>query len=472
MFVQFIGGSVASALVNMTQPFTMTLPYLSQHGGPGAAARLLTAGMRKALTKIDPQSPLGVAMQRAEKDGIVSPQALHELQGQAVNRFGRIESGLRSLGVSTKAAEAIDSNLRRVLFAWGGFFSLAEQFNRRGTFIAAYQLAQERQMADPFEFASEAVSATQGVYNRGNRPQWARGPVGATVMTFKQFSISYLEFLSRLPRREKAIALGVLTLAAGLEGLPFADDLDDLIDTIMQRLFGKAFSAKRAKVEALTAMGMSRDSAEWVLRGASALPGFPVDLAGRMSLGNMIPGTGVLRTDGAKDKSSEVLEALGPAGGVVRDALRGEFLPVAMRNAVKAAEMGRTGQYRDELGRKVADVDGVDTAAKALGFQPREIARESRGSRMEQSIVAQTRAAESDIVRLWAQGIADNEPDKIAEARAQLEAWNQRNPEARIAINRMQIARQVRDMRATREERLIRATPKELRGRVAQELQQ
>ena len=35
MFVQFIGGSVASAMVNMTQPFTMTLPWLSQHGGLG-----------------------------------------------------------------------------------------------------------------------------------------------------------------------------------------------------------------------------------------------------------------------------------------------------------------------------------------------------------------------------------------------------------------------------------------------------
>ena len=471
MFVQFIGGSVASALVNMTQPLTMTYPYLSQHGGPGAAARLLTSGMRKALSKIDPKSALGEAMQRAEKDGIVSPQALHELQGQAVNRFGRTESFLRSIGVSTRAAETIDANLRRVLFAWGGFFSLAEQFNRRATFIAAYQLAQERQMADPFEFASEAVSATQGVYNRGNRTQWARGPVGATVMTFKQFSISYIEFLSRLPRREKAIALGVLMVAAGLEGLPFADDLDDLIDTIMQRLFGKAFSAKRAKVEALAAMGVDRDAAEWVLRGASALPMFPVDLAGRMSLGNMIPGTGVLRTDGAKDKSAEVLEALGPAGGVVRDALRGEFAPVAVRNAAKGAEMYLTGQYRDEAGRRVADVDAADAAAKSLGFQPREIARESRDSRMAQSVVSQTRAAESEIVRLWAQGIVDGEPDKVAEARARLDAWNAANPNARIVINRMQIARQARDMRATREERLIRAAPKELRGAV-QEMQQ
>ncbi|MEY5099690.1 MAG: hypothetical protein RJA36_2409, partial [Pseudomonadota bacterium] len=474
MFTQFIGGSVASAMVNMTQPFTMTLPWLSQHSGPVGAARLLTAGMRSALTRIAPDSDLGKAMARAEKDGIVSPQALHELQGQAVNRFGRTESALRAMGVSTKAAEVIDASLRRALFAWGGFFSLAEQFNRRATFIAAYQLAQEKGMADAFAFAEEAVTETQGQYSRANRPQWARGPVMSTVFTFKQFSIAYIEFLARLPRRERAIAMAVLLVAAGLEGLPFADDLDDLIDTIAQRLFGKAFSAKRAKVELLSEV-LGRDGAEWVLRGASALPGFPVDLAGRMSLGNMIPGTGLLRTDGSRDKSSEVLEALGPAGGVLRDAI-GEgslverFAPVAMRNAAKAVEMNRTGEYRDKLGRKVADVDTADAAAKGLGFQPREIARESRDSRMAQSVVAQTRAAESEIVRLWAQGIVDGEPDKVTQAQEQLAAWNERNPDARIAINRVQIARMARDMRATREDRVIRAAPKELRGRVAEEL--
>ena len=474
MFTQFIGGSVASAMVNMTQPFTMTLPWLSQHSGPVGAARLLTAGMRSALTRIAPDSDLGKAMARAEKDGIVSPQALHELQGQAVNRFGRTESALRAMGVSTKAAEVIDASLRRALFAWGGFFSLAEQFNRRATFIAAYQLAQEKGMADAFAFAEEAVTETQGQYSRANRPQWARGPVMSTVFTFKQFSIAYIEFLARLPRRERAIAMAVLLVAAGLEGLPFADDLDDLIDTIAQRLFGKAFSAKRAKVELLSEV-LGRDGAEWVLRGASALPGFPVDLAGRMSLGNMIPGTGLLRTDGSRDKSSEVLEALGPAGGVLRDAI-GEgslverFAPVAMRNAAKAVEMNRTGEYRDKLGRKVADVDTADAAAKGLGFQPREIARESRDSRMAQSVVAQTRAAESEIVRLWAQGIVDGEPDKVTQAQEKLAAWNERNPDARIAINRVQIARMARDMRATREDRVIRAAPKELRGRVAEEL--
>ena len=472
MFVQFIGGSIASALVNTTQLFTMTLPYLSQYG-PAAAAKALGNGMRQALVKIDPKSDLGMAMARAEKDGIVSPQALHELQGQAVNPFGRIESGLRAMGVSTRASEAIDSGLRRALFAWGGFFSLAEQFNRRATFIAAYQMAKEQGNADPFAFAEEAVTATQGVYNRGNRPQFARGPVGATVMTFKQFSIAYLEFLARMPWREKAIALAVLVVAAGLEGLPFADDLDDLLDTIAQRLFGKAWSTKREKVKFLAeTLGMGRDGAEWVLRGGSALPGFPIDLAGRMSLGNMIPGTGLLRTDGSADKSSEILEALGPAGGVVRDALKGDVLPVALRNLGKGFEMARTGEFRDERGRKVADVTPTDAAAKMVGFQPASIARESRATRAAQSVVAQTRRAEADIVRLWAQGIVDNEPEKVAEARQKLADWNARNPETPIAINRMQLARMARDMRATREERAIKAAPKELRGRMAEELRQ
>jgi alpha/beta superfamily hydrolase len=38
LFAQYLGGSVASALVNMTQPLAVTFPYLSQYGGAKAAA--------------------------------------------------------------------------------------------------------------------------------------------------------------------------------------------------------------------------------------------------------------------------------------------------------------------------------------------------------------------------------------------------------------------------------------------------
>jgi hypothetical protein len=111
---------------------------------------------------------------------------------------------------------------------WGSLFSLAESFNRRTTFVAAYRIAQTHVagaaraagVANAFDFAEKAVEDTQGLYNRGNRPNMARGALGATVFTFKQFSIAYLEFFSRLPRREKLLAGALLIAGAGIQGAP------------------------------------------------------------------------------------------------------------------------------------------------------------------------------------------------------------------------------------------------------------
>ena len=57
------------------------------------------------------------------------------------------------------------------------------------------------------EAAARAVHETQFIYNKGARPNWARGPVGATIFTFKAFSINYLEFLKRLPAPQRALRL-------------------------------------------------------------------------------------------------------------------------------------------------------------------------------------------------------------------------------------------------------------------------
>ena len=43
-------------------------------------------------------------------------------------------------------------------------------------------------------------------------------------------------------------------------------------------------------------------------------------------------------------------------------------------------------------------------------------------------------------------------------------AWNLRNPELRIAINPQQIRERVQNSMMTREQRLMRTTPKEIRA--------
>ncbi|MEY3252267.1 MAG: hypothetical protein RL227_1240, partial [Pseudomonadota bacterium] len=132
MFMNFIGGSIASAVVNLTQPLTMTLPYLSQWGGAKkAAARLMAAGKMAATGKVD-SLELRAALKRAENDGIVSPQEIHFLTAQAMGSWG-----------SNPLAQ-------RAAFIWSAPFSLAEQFNRRSSFIAAYLTAKEQGLPDPF----------------------------------------------------------------------------------------------------------------------------------------------------------------------------------------------------------------------------------------------------------------------------------------------------------------------------------
>lgn len=464
LFVQYLGGSVASAMVNMTQPLMMTLPYLSQFGGPLKAAARLAGAVRQAITGVDPKTELGRAMKLAEKEGITAPQELHQLQAEASRTLGN------------------NPHARRLLFAWGSLFALAEGFNRRVSFIAAFNTAKEQKIEGVFSFAASTVDETQGVYNKANRPNWARGAVGATVFTFKQYSISYVEFLKRLPKRERALALAILVLAAGAQGLPGADDLDDLIDTLGQHL-GHDTNSKLWKVRALNE-AIGEDAADFVLHGFSALPGFPLDVAGRLGLGNLIPGTGLMLKSKA-DKSGEVAEAIGPMGSTLLNTakaipslLSGDLAranavagPTALKNLGKALEMYQTGEYRDMAGRKVVDVDGADALIKAIVFQPAEVAQDSRKVQMANQQVGLARNIEAEIAGEWASGIVDKEPEKVTAARERLRDWNRANPESRIAITPQQIQRRVRDMRLARDARFTKAAPKEMRGAVREVMQ-
>jgi hypothetical protein len=455
LFTQFIGGSVASAAVNLTQPLTMTLPYLSQFGGPAKSAARVAAAMKQAMAPVR-DADLKEALERAEKEGIVSPQEIHQLQGEASRSAGN------------------HPWVRKAMFLWGGFFALTEQMNRRTTFIAAWNTAKAEGMADPFKFASDAVDETQGVYNRGNRPNWAREAVGGTLFTFKQFSIAYLEMFSRLPPREKVLMLAILMLTAGANGLPFADDIDDLVDALAQKL-GYDFNTKQAKDRFLTSV-LGKGGSDFVLRGFSALPGFPLDVAGRMSVGNLIPGTGALLK--SSRGTNDLIELAGPAasfGKQISEAggqlLEGDIgkaaksmAPVALQNVSKALDMAQTGMYRDTKGRRVLDVNAFDAMVKGIGFQPAEVARASRERQENQQQINLAKTVESEIAAAWAQGVFEKDQDRIAEARERLRLWNERNPESRIKITMPQVLRRVREMKSTAAERQQRSAPKEMRG--------
>lgn len=467
MFFNYLGGSAAAALVNMTQPMLVTLPYMTKHVSYQKAAAMLVA---PAPTSADYRGDL----LRAKHEGVVSPQEIHQLMAEA---------RAQTFGLSLPSS--VQQKAHKASVVWGAFFSLAEQFNRELTFKVAWQVAKEKGMASPYEFAKLAVKDTQFVYGKGARPNWARGAIGATVFTFKQFTLSFVELAVMLAKQNpKALAYMLLTvwLFAGLEGEPFAEDMEDLIDTLGQWM-GYGTNSKKWLRENLAAV-VGEQWAEVMLTGP-ATAGLGVDVHSRLGLGNLIPGTSLFKKS-ETDRVRDVKEMIGPLGGLIDSAdnaienlaqgKSGKVLqsvaPKALKDAAQAIEMATTGEYRDTMGRKVTDVTKLQAAAKGFGLQPAKVARETRAvQRMNQDVRLQ-RNKEDAIADKIVSGIVSKDKQTIADARRELRDWNQKNPDMRIEITEAQINRRVQQMRMSRKQRNLKSTPPELRGQSARELNQ
>lgn len=485
LFAQYLGGSLASAAVNMTQPFAVTLPWLSQFGGIRAAsgqmARAVNDMRRSWMEKgFQYESDLAHALKVAEDDGTVSPQEVHQIMAQS-----RGAGGLRS-GDGTRAGDAraaVGNTWERTKVAWGQPFALAEQFNRRSTFIAAFRIAKAQGMPDPGAFARKAVLETQFVYSKANKPQWARGAVGGTLFTFKTYSVSYLELMQRMwkqggPQGKRAVgwALAMLLLMGGAGGVPFMEDAEDLIDGVGQ-MMGYNISSKQWRKEALAGI-VGKELAEFLEQGVSGLPGAPIDVSGRLGMGNLLPGTGLLLTKQSRER--DLLEVVGPAGDLVMrgfkaggKALTGDFggaalevSPTAVRNAFKGADMAASGMYKDTKGYKVIDTTLAEAVAKAVGFQPKSVAEIQEANSFMQRSKSFYSLTSSEIKAQWADALFRKDEGALARVRERLADWNQNNPEQPIVVKMPDVWKKVREMGKDRIDRIADNSPKALRAQM------
>ncbi|HCI1801894.1 TPA: PLxRFG domain-containing protein [Pseudomonas aeruginosa] len=492
LFAQYLGGSVASAFVNMTQPVQVTFPWLSQYCGvKRAAAELGRAARQMAQRSYQFEPDLARALKRAEDDGVVSPQEVHQLMAQA-RGSGSLRAGD---GTRLGDARALASNsVARLSMAWGKLFGAAEQINRRMTYIASYRIAKAQNMANPDEFARRAVRETQFVYSKASKMRWGRGAVGGTLMTFKTYSVAYLELMHRLwnqgepgsqerkdGRKAAALMIGMLLLVGGAGGLPFAEDAEDLIDGAAQ-LMGYNFSTAKAKQEFLESL-FGRVLADFIDRGVSGLPGAPLDVSGRLGMGNLIPGTGLLteKTSHTRD----VLEIAGPMGDLAsriasgtRKVLGGdigsgilEMSPGAVRNAAKGVDMLATGMYRDAKGYKVLDTNVLEAAMKSIGFQPASVATIQGANMLNQKAKAFYNLKAQEIRSMWAAGIFEKDQGKVERARQAIADWNRRNPDQPMAIRVPDIMRRVREMSLSKDERIAKTAPKAMRQQMREDLE-
>ena len=271
------------------------------------------------------------------------------------------------------------------------------------------------------------------------------GRVFITHNTFKTYSIAYLELLHRMytqggpeGKRAALLALGMLMLMGGSGGLPFAEDAEDVADALAQ-LLGYNFSAKKARQEVLEAM-LPKGIADFLDKGVSGLPGAPLDVSGRLGMGNLIPGTGLLQQKTSHTR--DVLEIAGPAGDFASRIFSGalnvakgnvgagalEVAPTAVRNAAKGVDMAATGMYRDAKGYKVLETNHLEAALKAIGFQPQSVATIQEANALNQQAKGFYNLRAQEIRAQWAAGIFEKDDAKVRAAREAIADWNAKNP--------------------------------------------
>jgi len=480
LFAQYLGGSVASAMINFTQPLTVSIPYLSQFGGLAKAGKAWAQAVKDMGRGVKLEPGLERALKDAEESGVVSPQEVHQLMAQA-----RGAATLQS-GDGTRKGDAVamaKNSWTRATLAWGKLFGYAEQVNRRSTFIAAYRIAVDQGIANPDAFATKAVNETQFINNKANKMKFGRGAIGATLMTFKSYSLNWLELMHRLSTQDgkegklaAAYMMGALFLVAGAGGLPFAEDIEDLIDAIGQKM-GYNVSAKKAKQEFLEDL-FGKAGAQFVGRGMSGLPGMPVDFSGRMGMQNLVPGTGLLLEK--RDSTRDVMEIVGPVGDLTKRMFQaagalasGEVgkavelaSPTAVSNVIKGADMLDKGMYRDAKGNKVISTTDGEAVAKMAGFQPASVAQVQEGNFINQRAKDFYNMRVQDVRAKWAMGIFEGDQDKVKEAREMMADWNENNPDQKMTANMPAIIKKVREMRKDKAQRIADTAPKAMRAQM------
>jgi hypothetical protein len=111
-------------------------------------------------------------------------------------------------------------------------------------------------------------------------------------MMYKLYPTITVELLRNLPRGGQVAMLGTLFLLAGMKGLPFGEDILDLLDTIAQKL-----GLPVASLETEIMLWIDDVAPGWsqtILRGrVDKITGLTI--SPRLSMGNLLPMTGALR---------------------------------------------------------------------------------------------------------------------------------------------------------------------------------
>jgi hypothetical protein len=508
----FMGASFATAILNYLSLATNVLPSFSGYNQKNAFG----GGFGWGMSSVEISRAIGSTKGFGQSEVKFWDDMLADPAKLAASGFTEAEARFmqKEVGGGTMQAALTNSLLgsargkfrtgatKAAAETWMSLFNYTEQHSRRATGLAAFRMSYARALAEgkdaatAFEvadkFAVDMIDNTLGEYAMYNRPAMFRGDVRQFLFMFKMFPVNSIQMLAALPRKEQLLALGILAMFAGLKGLPFAEDLMDIIDTIAQALgLGPSKiwkgSAEKTLAEAVDAIapGMTPILMRGLLNTIT-----PANVADRVSLSNIIPGTGIALA--GADVGRELIEIAGPVASFLQGAVAmsadvarygletvgvlddktsfNKILresPVAMLRALgDMVAYNNAGAIISQKGFVVSNDLHLGTMlTRALGFYPASAVAENDVVRMSKRIGDYQKDVAATYRGLYVGAKLAKDNDRAREVVQMVKDWNDAAKGTGLEIRSFEGSanRALREAQRTATERYLKAAPRAMR---------
>jgi hypothetical protein len=370
-----------------------------------------------------------------------------------------------------------------------GPFNLTEQLSRRAAGLAAFELEFQRQLRAgksreaaaeaAAKFGQDLVIKTLGDYTSQGRPALFRGGPLQFAFMFKMFTVNTAALIANLPPKGQVLMLGSLLLLSGLRGIPYAEDIEDLVNTLAQK-FGIPMPSVRDAIRR-TGDGLLPGFGETLVSGALNKL-VPYDIGTRFSAGDIVPGTGMFLA--GADVTRELLQIGGPMAswtqqavgtiGSLTDAIvpggRAPSIvsilresPVTFARAVgDAIAYEQYGAIVDKRGYTVSnDYNSAIAVGRVLGLYPGVASRNYESVRESKLIVEYQKGMTVYFRDRIVAAQVQRDSARVAELYAEVREWNQhaKGTGLEVVNIRDRVSKALRAQRLSASERFIKTTP-------------
>jgi hypothetical protein len=498
-----LGGSVATGALNMLSVYTNGIPYLSSYNpktgfGGGFSAGKVVIELHKAAAHVGGPGITSREANTAEfYDKVAGDKALQKRYNLKAHEAAFIANEIRDGAMIPAQSNALVGTARgrttqgwqqKFLDGWMWTFNVTEQASRRSLGLTAYRLEYARKLeagateADAIaaarKFAVQALQYTMGEYSVLNRPPAWRSGIQSFLYMYKVFPTTSVQMFMNLSRGGKVGMIAGLWLLSGLAGLPFAEDLEDLADTLAQKLKVPGWQGARyetAKFIEEIMPGMSP-----VLLKGLVNQFVDADIAGRTSLGDLFPGTDILLA--GADVGRSISEIAGPAPSMLigtatfaTDLLAMPFsatvsaetvareAPITMVRALgDAYAYAQSGSVVDKRGYVVTeDMTAGTIITRMLGFYPGSAANQYEMIRSAKRMTDYQREVVTAYRTAWVKSMMRGDRAGAKAIEAEVDGWNESAKGSALEIKNFakNSKRALQDANRPAMERTLRSAP-------------